>query len=133
VTDVSRMTNWNSQVVRFGLVGLAVNALAYGCYILVTGLVAADPRVSIAIVQLAFLPISFLAQQLLTFSGVRAGFSGFLVYGLGYLGSVAFQALNLHVLHSVLLFPHQIVAAVGMILAAYFFFLLQRIVIFVRP
>ena len=107
---------------RFGLVGLGLNALAFGAYLFLVDVISFDPRISITVVQVVFLPISYVAQRSLTFRSVSYSGVGAVVYVLAYFGSIAFQVMNIHLFHTVMQFPHQVVAAVGLVLSAGGFF-----------
>lgn len=115
---------------RFGLVGLGLNVLAFGTYLLLVDAFAIDPRISIAMVQVVFLPISYFAQKSLTFRSVSHNRVRIFVYVLGYLGSIAFQIANLYFFHTIMQFSHQVVAAAGLLLAAGGFYLIQRKLVF---
>ena len=114
----------------FGLVGLGLNVLAFGTYLLLVDVLAVDPRISIGMVQVVLLPISYFAQKSLTFRSVSYSGMRIFVYVLGYLGSMAFQIANLYFFHTIMQFPHQFVAAAGLLLAAGGFYLIQRNLVF---
>ena len=110
--------------------GLGLNVLAFGTYLLLVDAFAIDPRISIAMVQIVFLPISYFAQKSFTFRSVSYNGVRIFVYVLGYLGSIAFQIANLYLFHTIMQFPHQVVAAAGLLLAAGGFYFIQRKLVF---
>lgn len=45
------------EILRFGLVGLTLNALAFGVYVFGVDFLGFDPRLSISLIHAFFLPI----------------------------------------------------------------------------
>jgi putative flippase GtrA len=117
-------------VVRFGIAGLGLNGLAFGCYLLLADVLGLEPRVSISIVQAVFLPVSLWVQKTFTFGSFNESRHAILMYVLGYLASIAFQVASLYLFHSVMHYPHQIVAGIGLLMGAGGFYLVQRRFVF---
>jgi putative flippase GtrA len=125
------MPIWFTQLVRFGLVGLASNGLLYLAYLGMTA-VGASPRVAMTAAYVAGMLQTFVFNRRWTFRHQGAGRPALVRYAATYLLGYLINLAGLAVLVTQLGFPHQIVQA-GMILTvAVFTFLMQRYWVF-RP
>ena len=118
-----------SQLVRYGLVGVTSNALAFGVYVLITAL-GVPPAAAMTIVYITAASISFFANRRVTFAhrGSVWGAAGKYVvaHALGYLINLGI----LVVLVDVLGYSHIWVQALAIFVVAAYLFVTFKLVVF---
>lgn len=118
-----------SQLLRYGVVGVASNLLGYGAYLLLTGS-GATPKITMTLLYVVGVAVGYVGNRRLTFDyhgGHRGPVARYLVaHLLGYL--LNFSALWLFV--DRLGWPHQIVQALAIPLVAVFLFVALRHFVF---
>ena len=117
------------QLFRYGLVGVASNAIAYATYLLITSF-GVSPKASMTIVYVIGATVGFLGNRTLTFahqgSVLGAGIRYVIAHSFGY-------ALNLSILIVMvdrLGYAHQLVQAFAILVVAAFLFLAFKFFVF---
>lgn len=117
------------QLFRYGLVGLASNAVAYGAYLLITAL-GVSPEVSMTIVYAVAATVGFLGHRTLTFghqgSVLGAGFRFIIAHCFGY----SINLIILIVMVDRLGYAHQLVQAFAIFVVAAFLFVAFKFFVF---
>ncbi|WP_290512922.1 GtrA family protein [Aeromicrobium sp.] len=120
------------QLIRYGLIGLTSNAIAFGIYVLITAWGSA-PTVAMTIVYLTAATISFFANRKLTFghdgSMWSAGGRYVVAHGIGYLLNLAI----LVVLVDRLGYSHVWVQGLAIFVVAGYLFLMFKFFVFAAP
>ena len=123
------MSNWRLQGLRFGIVGLASNAVLYLLYLLLTT-VGVGHKTAVMLLFAVGTLQTFVFNKRWTFGHRGLPHAFFVkyvtIYSLAYLLNLA--SLLLFVDH--LDFPHQIVQGVMILIAALMLFLLQKFWVF---
>ena len=118
------------QILRYGLVGILINALGYFVYLIIT-YNGADPKCTMTALYSFGVIISFFANRRFTFQhNGHMGASGvgyLLVQVLGYLLNLCLLLLFVDWLG----FSHQIVQAIAIVIVAVFLFVMLRVFVFV--
>lgn len=123
------LTHVQRQLLRYGLVGLASNAL---CYLVYLGLTHAglSPKISMSLLYALGVLQTFLFNKRWTFEHDGAGRAVFYrycaAYGLGYL----FNLAMLYLLVDRLAYPHQVVQGLMILVLAAMLFLAQKFWVF---
>lgn len=117
---------------RFGIVGLASNAVLYGLYVLATSLGVQHTVAMTAVFALGVLQtFVFNKRWSFAYQGPRGG--AMLRYLIAYAVAYAINLAAMLLLVDVEGFPHRIVQAVMVVVVAMFLFLAQRLWVFRSP
>lgn len=119
-----------TQLVRFGVVGIASNAVLYGAYLLLTA-VGIPPKVAMTLLYAIGVAQTFFANRAWTFAASRdrGQFARYCTaYAMGYL----FQFAGLSLLVDGIGLPHQPVQGVLILCTAALLFALQKLWVFRR-
>lgn len=117
------------QLGRFGIVGLGLNAVLYGFYLVLTWW-GVTPIAASSLAFVVGVPLSLFLHRTVTFRVAavsparKAAFVG--VYAAGYVAQIGTLAL----LHVELQIPHPVAQAIGVVVAAAVLFVVQKRVIF---
>lgn len=121
------------QLIRYGIVGVAQNAVGYGIYLFFTWL-GADPKLVVGISYPLAMLVSFLGNKKYTF-GHKGGTAG--AGGRFLLAHACSYAINLGMLAICVDrfgYPHQLVQLAAIFVCAAFLFLALKFYVFaVRP
>lgn len=121
-----------TQIMRFGIVGLASNAVLYGLYVLATSLGVQHTVAMTAVFALGVLQtFVFNKRWSFAYQGPRGG--AMLRYLIAYAVAYAINLAAMLLLVDVEGFPHRIVQAVMVVVVAMFLFLAQRLWVFRSP
>ena len=117
------------QMVRYGLLGVAINLAFYAVYLAITAL-ALSPFAAATLCFVLAVPVSLAIHRRLTFrssqiSGTRRALFA-LAYAMGYVLHIG----NLYLLYRVAGLPHQFAQFVSMVLVALFLFCFQKFLVF---
>lgn len=120
------------QLVRYAIVGLALNTLAYLLYLLLATCWL-SPQLTISILYPLFVLLSFLGHRRVTFNHrgrmARSGYRFLLSYAFGYLINYALIAL----FYEKLGYPHQLVQGAAIFIVAGCMFIMQKLYVFSPP
>lgn len=120
------------QLIRFGVVGLASNAIGYGLYLLLTR-IGVGPRYAMSVLYSIGVLQAFVFNKRWTFnhqgSSVNALGNYVLLYALGY----AFNVVTMTVCIEVLAWPHQWVMLGLLLIMPLLFFGGQKFWVFRSP
>ncbi|GAA4337577.1 hypothetical protein GCM10023165_15690 [Variovorax defluvii] len=117
------------QLIRYGLVGLAVNLIGYALYLLVTFL-GVPPRLAMTVLYALGAAAGFWGNKRLTFrhrGGVASSAARYvLAHGVGYLINLAVFGIVIDKLG----YPHQWAQAIGVFVVAGYLFLAFKFFVF---
>lgn len=123
-----------AEIVRYGIVGLTLNAIGYLIYLLITAL-GLSPLTTVTV----FYPLSVLAGYFAhrrhTFRRLAQGLEGGILarYIAVYVAGYLINAGMLQLLHEKLGYPHQWVQALAIFLVAGFLFVAMKLWVFTNP
>ncbi|MDD2882880.1 MAG: GtrA family protein [Rhodoferax sp.] len=118
-----------TQVARYGVVGVLNNLLGYLIYLLVTWLWL-DPKVAVTLLYPVGALTAYFGHAKYSFSYSGSTPHGVLRYVIAHLIGYSVNVLMLYVLSDRLLFPHQIIQALAIVVVAGVLFLLFRYFVF---
>lgn len=118
-----------SQLLRYSMVGAAVNLCGFAIYFFLTSL-GATPKLTMSLLYAVVVVIGFFANRRFTFNHDghigTAGIRYLLVHLLGYLLNLTLLVLFVDWLG----FAHQVVQAAAIVVVAIFLFVLSRFFVF---
>lgn len=117
------------QLAKFGLVGLASNALLYLIYLALTA-VDIEPKLAMSVVYVVGVMQTYFANRCWTFDGTRSREGTAIRYGLTYVSGYAVNWLALWILVDRLGWAHQIVQAGMILVVAMLMFAMQKFWVF---
>jgi putative flippase GtrA len=120
---------WRRQLLRYALVGMASNSVAYLCYLALTQL-GLWPTVAMTIVYVSCAFLSFLANRRLTFSHQGDVASSGARYIVAHVAGYTVNALLLFVFVDRLGYPHAWVQAAAIVVVAVVLFLAMKYFVF---
>ena len=120
------------ELMRYGLIGIFSNSVAYSIYLLIT-YAGVAPKITMSLLYATGAAIGFVGNRRWTFSHqgdlVGAGVRYLIVHGLGYFANLTI----LIVMVDHLGYPHQWAQALAIILVACFLFLAFKFFVFRVP
>lgn len=119
-----------ARLMRYGLVGIALNVAGYTLYLLVTWL-GLGPKTTMTVLYFLGVVIGYFGNRRFAF-GYGGSHSASLRYGVAHLCGYGLNFAVLHVFVEQFGFPHQIVQAVAIVLVAGFLFLSFNAFVFPR-
>jgi len=117
------------QVIRFGLVGLAINGAGYLLYLLLTWL-GAEPKLVVAVCYPLGVLFSYLGNKKLTFRHTGDNVGALLRYVLTYASGYVINLVGLYIFFDILGYPHQWVQLGFIVFLTGYFFLMQKFFVF---
>ncbi|MDT8421978.1 MAG: GtrA family protein [Desulfuromonadales bacterium] len=123
------MSSWMVQGFRFGVVGLASNAVLFVFYLILTS-IGIGPKIAMSCMFLVGTLQTFLFNKRWTFGHNGASKRALVKYFVVYSGAYAVNLLALLVLVDQLGYAHQVVQGLMILFLAVFIFLLQKFWVF---
>lgn len=121
-------TGWR-QLIRYGIIGLATNALGYCIYLLLTTFLL-PPKLSMTILYAAGAIMGFIGNRRFTFDHHGDLSRSAQAYTLAHLLGWAMSYALLYVFSDLLGYPHQYVQAMSIFIVAGYLFLALRYFVF---
>ncbi len=118
-----------SQLFRYAIVGLVVNAFGYLSYLLLTS-TGFTPKIAMTALYGASVVIGFLGNNKFTFSHAGGVFGAGFRYGIAHLFGYLLNLLILAIFVDVYKCPHTIVQGVAIFIVAGFLFLCFKFFVF---
>jgi putative flippase GtrA len=130
-TERTSIKNYNSlrQLVSYGLIGIVSNLLGYATYIVFTQF-GGTPKLTMTALYVSAATISFVGNRKLTFRSQGRLGKTLLRFTAAHLCGYAVDFLMLYVFVDKLLFPHQLVQGVAIVLVAIFLFFAFKYFVF---
>jgi putative flippase GtrA len=117
------------QIIRFGLVGLISNGVAYAVYLALTA-AGMDPYAAATVVYVVALAVGFAGHRKVTFAHQgrlgRAAVSYLVAYAIGYLIDIALLTIGMNVLGQ----SHVIAQAEAVVVVAMYLYVALRLFVF---
>lgn len=117
------------QLIRYGLVGLGINAILYSCYLLLVFL-GAEPKISMSVIYVIGLGIGFYGHRKLTFSHTENYKHAIARYLIAHLGGYSINFLLLLMLVDFMGLSHALVQAVSIFIVAAYLFIIFKYWVF---
>lgn len=117
------------RLLRYGLVGIALNCVGYLIYLIITWL-GAGPKATMTALYIIGAVMGYFSHRRLAFSYRGGIHSSALRYGLAHVCGYGLNFTLLYVLVDLLGYPHQIVQAVAIFIVAGFLFLCFNYLVF---
>ena len=114
---------------RYGIVGIIINALGYGVYLLVTFL-GMPPKITVTIFYPVFVGIGYVSHGKWTFGVDQASYKSFSRFILAHLFGYLTNILLLFYFVDVIGYPHQWVQLVAVFVVSLQLFLTFKIFVF---
>ncbi|HUQ38266.1 MAG TPA: GtrA family protein [Aestuariivirga sp.] len=118
-----------SQLVRYGLVGLAINLLLYCGYLLVTYM-GLEPKISMSLIYITGVVIGFFGHRQWTFSHGGKVSHAMWRYALAHFLGYSINFLLLLGLVDYLAYPHELVQGAAILIVAAFLFVVFKYWVF---
>ena len=119
----------STQAIRYVLIGISHNLFSYLLYLLVTWLWL-DPKLAVTLLYPIGVIVAYFAHAKYSFSFKGRKDKAFIRYLIANIIGYGTNLLLLFFFVDILLFPHQIVQAVAIIVLASLFFLLSKYYVF---
>jgi len=129
------MTEWHrtsGQLVRFALVGVAINVLGYAVYLGITH-IGADPKLTMTFLYSTATIASFLANRRVTFRDATRSMWAPVRYAMAYTVGYLINLFILIVGTDNLGYPHELSQAVAIFAVAAYLFLALKFFVFRTP
>jgi putative flippase GtrA len=117
------------RLMRYGLVGMALNCAGYLIYLIITWL-GADPKATMTALYVIGAVMGFFSHRRLSFSYRGGIYSSAPRYGLAHLCGYGLNFALLYVLVDLMGYPHQIIQAAAIFIVAGFLFLCFNFLVF---
>ena len=117
------------QILRYGIIGVAQNALAYGVYLVLTWL-GLDPKLVVGVTYPLAMLISFLGNRKYTFAHKGSVSRAGLRFLLAHAASYGINLGMLYVLVDRMRYPHQLVQLAAIFVCAAFLFVTLKFFVF---
>ena len=118
------------QIIRYGVVGVANNLLGYSIYLIVTWLWL-DPKIAVSILYPISATIAYFSHAKYSFSYNGRHASSIARYAFAHVLGYSANILLLYIFVDKLLFPHEFVQLISIVVVAGILFLLFRYFVFV--
>ena len=118
-----------SELIRFGIVGVAHNLIGYLVYLLITWL-GTDPKIAVAILYPLGTAVSFFANRRWTFNHQGKVTHSMVKFGMMHAFGYTLNLVIIYVGYDVLGIPHQLVQLFGMGFLAVMFFVMSKFIVF---
>ena len=118
-----------TQVIRYGIVGIATNALGYSIYLIITYL-GMPPKVTVSILYPVSIAIAYISHGKWTFRTGEATFRSFWRFVLAYLLGYLTNILLLYYCVDIMGYPHQWAQLGAMFVVALQLFLTLKYFVF---
>jgi len=128
---MGRLVTLIAQVARYGIVGLASNAVLYVLYLGITG-IGLEPKLAMSVVFLGGIALTFLFHKRWTFAHKGSARLALARYVWAYGTAYGLNLASLLVFVDLAGLPHQVVQAATVLTLAALLFLAQRFWVF-RP
>lgn len=123
------LTAMLSQVVRYGVVGLLNNLLGYLIYLLVTWLWL-DPKVAVTLMYPIGAVTAYFGHAKYSFAYSGSTSNGIFRYAMAHTVGYGVNISMLYLFSDLLMYPHQLVQAVAIVVVAGILYLLFRYFVF---
>lgn len=123
------LTAMLSQVIRYGVVGLLNNLLGYLVYLLVTWRWL-DPKVAVTLMYPIGAVTAYFGHAKYSFAYSGSTSNGIIRYAIAHLVGYGANISMLYVFSDLLMYPHQLVQAVAIVVVAGILYLLFRYFVF---
>lgn len=117
------------QIIRYGMIGFLSNFIGYCIYLLITS-IGVNPKLAMTVLYVSAATFGYFANKRLTFNdtgnSVNSGLRYLLAHALGYLMNLSI----LIVFVDQLMFPHQMVQMIAILVVAAFLFIVFKYFVF---
>lgn len=128
ISLIRRMHATHPEFLRYACVGVISNAIGYGVYLILTTML--EPKTTVSILYPTAMLIGFLGHKKWSFKHQGTGLSTFCKYLSAHAGGYLINLTMLHVLSTVMGYPHQLVQAAAVFVVAAYLFVMFKYVVF---